>query len=187
MLCFAKRTVSELARHLGTTDNAVREHLAALAQDGLVKQSGRRPGARRPHATYDLTPRGHQLFPKAYGPLLSRFLDVVSEKLPTHSELDLLKEAGARLARAYLGDFESLGPKRRLERLMSVLKPVAELEKKGSQLIIHGCGCPMSALVRSHPELCTLSADLLGDVLGRPVQERCQREGDSPHCCFQIR
>jgi predicted ArsR family transcriptional regulator len=42
-----RRTVEELARALGLTDNAVRNHLATLERDGLVRQDGvrRGPGA----------------------------------------------------------------------------------------------------------------------------------------------
>jgi predicted ArsR family transcriptional regulator len=34
------RTVEELARALGLTDNGIRAHLAALERDGIVRQRG---------------------------------------------------------------------------------------------------------------------------------------------------
>src|SRR5947209_5108632 len=76
------RTVNELAAALGLTDNAVRTHLTALERDGLVHQSGTRPGTRKPNTTYDLVPEAEQqLFPKMYGPILRHLLDVLAERL----------------------------------------------------------------------------------------------------------
>ena len=58
------RTVNELAEALGLTDNAVRAQLTALERDGLVRQSGTRPGKRKPNVVYDLTAKAEHLFPK---------------------------------------------------------------------------------------------------------------------------
>src|SRR3712207_1307210 len=74
----ASRTVEELARALELTDNAVRAHLAALERDGLVRQGGLRRGPGKPSYTYGLTPESERLFPKPYGPVLRRLLDVLA-------------------------------------------------------------------------------------------------------------
>src|SRR3954469_5458853 len=79
LLRSGNRTVNELAEVLGLTDNAIRAHLTALGRDGLVRPSGTRPGPRKPNVTYDLTPEAEHLFPKVYGPVLLRFLDVLKE------------------------------------------------------------------------------------------------------------
>src|SRR5439155_2153803 len=72
------RTVNELAEALALTDNAVRAQLTALERDGLVRQSGTRPGRRKPNVTYDLTAKAEHLFPKVYGLILRHLLDVLS-------------------------------------------------------------------------------------------------------------
>src|SRR4028119_1918149 len=81
LLRSSSRTVNELAAALNLTDNAVRSHLSTLERDGLVQQSGVRPGLRKPHAVYELTAEAEQLFPKAYAPLLNQVLDVLDERL----------------------------------------------------------------------------------------------------------
>src|SRR5215212_6909899 len=73
----AVRTVNELAAALNLTDNAVRVHLTSLERDGLVQQKGMRPGLRKPHYAYELTPDAEQLFPKAYDILLNQLLTVL--------------------------------------------------------------------------------------------------------------
>src|SRR5947209_8995959 len=76
------RTVNELAGELGLTNNAVRTHLTALERDGLIHASGTRPGPRKPHITYDLTPEAGRLFQRIYPPLLHHLLEVLEERLP---------------------------------------------------------------------------------------------------------
>ncbi|MDQ4000884.1 MAG: winged helix-turn-helix domain-containing protein, partial [Actinomycetota bacterium] len=52
------RTVEELARALGLTDNGVRVHLAVLERDGIVRQRGsvrRSSGGGKPAYVYELT------------------------------------------------------------------------------------------------------------------------------------
>jgi predicted ArsR family transcriptional regulator len=63
------RTVEELARAVGLTNNGVRAHLATLERDGIVRQGGTvRPagGGGKPAYVYELTPEVEGLFPKAY-------------------------------------------------------------------------------------------------------------------------
>jgi predicted ArsR family transcriptional regulator len=42
----SRRTIAELARALGLTDNGVRAHLAILERDGIVRQRRRQAGLR---------------------------------------------------------------------------------------------------------------------------------------------
>ncbi|MDP9487804.1 MAG: helix-turn-helix domain-containing protein, partial [Actinomycetota bacterium] len=75
------RTVEELARVLGLTDNGIRAHLAALERDGIVRQRGVvRRGSGKPAYVYGLTSQAEGLFPKAYGPVLRELLDVLAER-----------------------------------------------------------------------------------------------------------
>src|SRR5436189_5108152 len=76
-----ERTVNELAAELRLTDNAVRAHLASLERDRLVSQSGMKPGVRKPHTTYALGSEAEQLFPKAYGRLVSLLMAIFSRRV----------------------------------------------------------------------------------------------------------
>ena len=92
------RTVEELARAVGLTNNGVRAHLATLERDGIVRQGGTvRPasGGGKPAYVYELTPEAEGLFPKAYEPVLGRLLDVLSEGLGPQESEALLRGWGA--------------------------------------------------------------------------------------------
>src|SRR5688500_5855074 len=95
------RTVEELARALGLTDNGIRAHLAVLERDGIVRQRGsvrRGSGGGKPAYVYELTLEAEDLFPKAYEPTLRRLLDVLSDQLGPEESEALLRSAGRRLA-----------------------------------------------------------------------------------------
>src|SRR5687768_3987985 len=97
LLCRGRRTVTELAEHLGLTDNAVRAQLHRLQRDGLARLAGSRRGVRRPHADYELTSKARELFPKAYEPLLQNVVDVLEDQLPQSVARDLLLRAARQL------------------------------------------------------------------------------------------
>ncbi|MFL5704380.1 MAG: hypothetical protein ACJ8AG_16310, partial [Ktedonobacteraceae bacterium] len=60
-----------------------------------------------------------------------------------------------------------------------------ELERSDGISVIRGYSCPFAAVVSSHPEICQLAETLLTELVGVPVQQRCDRHG-SPHCSFVV-
>ena len=182
----ASRTVEELARALELTDNAVRAHLATLERDGLVRQTGLRRGPGKPSYTYDLTPESERLFPKAYGTVLRRLLDVLDERLGPEALEAVLRDVGRRLAGPpATGD----DPHRRLETAVAALNEMGgltELEERDGRPMIVGYSCPLAAAVPGHPEVCRLAEALVQEMVGAPVLERCER-GEPPRCRFEIR
>jgi predicted ArsR family transcriptional regulator len=181
------RTVAELAEALGLTDNAVRAHLATLERDGLVRQAGERPGFRKPHFSYELTPEGEELFPKAYGPLLNRILAQVKERFGSEQLEAVLREVGHRMAEPHRAAGSS-ALEERLERAVELLGSLggqARIERANGKVLIRGAGCPLSEVTTHHAEICALVETLLAKVIDVPVRERCQR-GSSPQCCFEI-
>ena len=101
LLRHSGRTVEELARALGLTDNGVRAHLTVLERDGIARQRGsvrRGSGGGKPAYVYELTSEAEELFPKAYEPVLGRLLDVLGERLGLEESEALLRSVGRRLA-----------------------------------------------------------------------------------------
>ncbi|MBI3966768.1 MAG: ArsR family transcriptional regulator [Chloroflexi bacterium] len=183
----ASRTVDELAGALGLTDNAVRTHLASLERDALVQQEGvRRSGVGKPAYFYELTPEAESLFPKAYGLVLHRLLEVLGERISPEDQLAIMRELGHRLAagqEAPDGELRS-----RVEHAVALLGKLggeAELVEEAGRFTIRGYSCPLAAAIPGHPEVCEIAETLLADVLHVPVRERCQKE-EPPRCCFEI-
>ena len=181
----ASRTVEELAQALGLTDNAVRSHLATLERDGLVRQGELRRGSGKPSYTYVLTPESERLFPKPYGPVLRRLLDVLGERLGPEELESALREVGRRLGSGSRAEGD---PRRRIEAAVAALNELgglAELEERDGELFIVGFSCPIAAAVPGHPEVCRLAEALVQEIIGAPVRECCER-GDPPRCAFEV-
>lgn len=182
-------TVEELADVVGLTNNGVRAHLATLERDGLVRQRGTvrsGSGSGKPAHVYELTPEAEDLFPKAYEPVLSRVLDVLSEELGPEESEALLRTVGRRMAeerevrddevRARLGEAVAV---------LNELGGLAELEERDGGMVIRGHGCPLAAVTPEHPEVCRMAETLVSELAGVPVREHCDR-GAKPRCCFEL-
>lgn len=183
------RTVDELARGLGLTDNGVRAHLATLERDGVVRQAGvrRGEGAGKPATVYELTPEAEAQFSRAYAPVLAAMLEELLTSLPADRSEEVLEGAGRRLAAGAMppagASFEA-----RVEAAVEVLKSLGgavELEAGPLGPIIRGCACPLAETVRQRPEACRVVEALLSAVVGTRVQQCC-RQGDRPSCCFEV-
>src|SRR5215212_1260984 len=189
LLRHSGRTVEELARALGLTDNGVRAHLAVLERDGIVRQRGsvrRGSGGGKPAYVYELTLEAEDLFPKAYEPALRLLLDVLSERLGLEESEALLRSVGRRLVEGKA--VPTRGTRARLEAAAGVLNELgglAELEEQDGTLVIRGYSCPLAAVTPDHPEVCRLAEALVSDVAGVPVHERCDRS-ERPRCCFEV-
>jgi predicted ArsR family transcriptional regulator len=182
------RTVNDLAGELRLTNNAVRTHLTALGRDGLVHASGMRPGPRKPHITYELTPEADHLFPKVYGPLLHHLVDVLKGRMPPADLEEVLRTVGHRMAAEYRRAVPADGLRERAELAVSVLGSLgglAELEGGDGRFVIRSFDCPLAVAVAGHPEVCRLVETLLAEVIGAAVHQRCQTE-PVPQCYFEV-
>jgi len=180
-------TVEELATKLELTDNAVRAHLSTLERDGIVRQSGIRRGARKPHFTYALTEEADGLFPKAYDALLNQLIAVLKSRLSPSEIEDVLREVGRAVA-ASTPNGQDNGLQGRVHKALRVLEAIggsAEIERHDDKIVIRGNGCPLAAAVSVHPEVCRLAETLVGEIVKAPVVEKCDRES-RPQCRFEI-
>jgi predicted ArsR family transcriptional regulator len=183
------RTVEELARAIGLTDNAVRAHLAILERDGLVRPVGvrRGPGAGKPATLYELHPEAEPLFSRAYAPVLRAMLDVIAERLPEAQVEAMMRDVGRQLAaefgRDVTGDLHARV--HAAAALLGALGGEAYVEKGDDTLQLRGYGCPLSAAVTPRAEVCRAVEALLSEVIGVAVREHCDR-GERPKCCFQV-
>ena len=184
------RTVEELARAVGLTDNAVRAHLSTLERDGLVRQEGlrRSEGPGKPATLYEIHPDAEPLFSRAYAPVLNAVLDELAEQLPADRSGALMHAVGRRLAagvpRHPGADLEARV--RAGVALLNSLGGAAQIERNDAGVLsIRGCGCPLSATTARRPQVCSAMEALLTEVVGAPVKESCER-GDRPQCCFVV-
>lgn len=182
-----RQSVTELAAALKVTGNAVRSHLTALERDGLIRRGGTRPGPRRPAVTYEISPEGDQLFPKAYGPILRDLLDVLAAELPARRLETVLRTVGHRLARNFRPVAASARPEERADRAVGVLQEqggCCELQNGREKVVLQCFDCPLAVATEGHREICRLVETILSDVLAVAVHEQCRT--NPPRCRFEF-
>jgi predicted ArsR family transcriptional regulator len=182
----SSHTANEIARHLGLTHNAVRDHLAALLREGVVQEAGRQRGVSRPAVVYEIIPDAEAVFSKAYIPFVAHLLRVLRERLPQRELDEIMHLVGQRFAAEWprlRGDLPQ-----RVEAVSLLLEDLGALntvEKLDGGLIIRGYGCLLSAAVHGRPEVCRAMESLVTELLEAPVRECCER-GERPRCCFEV-
>lgn len=183
-------TADDIASTLGVTRSAIRAHITSMERDGVVRRAGQRPGATRPSHVFELTAEVEQLLSTAYVPLLTQLVDVFAAGLPATRLETMLRQAGKQLAdelsqgRRPAGDLATRVAMAS-EMMNEQLGATTHVEANGTY-VIRGFGCPLAALTGKHPGVCMAMESLVGEVVGVPVRECCDRS-DRPHCCFEIR
>ena len=183
-------TADDIAAKLKLTTSAVRAQLAGMERDGVVQRVGQRPGTTRPSQVFELTPEVEQLLSQAYVPLLAQFVRVFTRGLPTTEVNALMGDAGKALAEELLAGKKPPGSLRARVAFVSDLMntqlgAVTHVESNG-ELVIRGAGCPVAALTGKHPAVCLAMESFVGEIVGAPTRECCDRSS-RPRCCFEIR
>jgi DeoR family transcriptional regulator, suf operon transcriptional repressor len=182
-------TVDEIAEQLNLTANAVRAQITGMERDGVARRVGLRPGTTRPSQVYQLTEEVEQLLSRAYVPLLTQVIQVFAGRFPAPEVEDALRHAGRGLADELLAGQRPAGPlETRVtaasDLLNSQLGALTHVERNG-EYVIRGRGCPLAAVTGKNPAVCLAMEAFVGEVIGAPVHECCDRL-DRPRCCFKI-
>ena len=179
-------TATEIADQLELTYNAVRVHLTALERDGLIRKAGLRRGETRPSATYELAAGVEDALSRAYMPFASHLMRALGDRLPDQELTELMGDVGRRLAAEWP---QPRGPvTQRVDEASALLQELGapnEVQRSGNALRIRGFGCLLAAAVHGQPHVCHAMESLLGELVGAPVHECCER-GAQPRCCFEI-
>ena len=181
-------TVSDLAKEVDLTNNAVRAHLLSLERDGLVRHSGFQAGHRKPHFTYSLTPEADNLFPKSYDSLLNVLISVLKKKFSPVELNKTFQDVGHLLTEDQKTNGKNESLENRAKRGLEALKTLggtARIKKTNGSFVIKSENCPLSNVVAEHPEACRIAETFLADVTGADVRENCEKT-KSPRCRFEI-
>ncbi|HEV2414422.1 MAG TPA: ArsR family transcriptional regulator [Candidatus Dormibacteraeota bacterium] len=137
-------SAEHIARGLGVTVGAVRQHLTVLEGEGLVAHRDERSGPGRPRRLYCITPAGESLWPKRYGQLTNQLLDFVRQESPELVDKVFTRRGEVRVERAATRlsglDFDAS-----IEELTRILDEDGYLadcrrESDGSWLVVeHNC------------------------------------------------
>jgi predicted ArsR family transcriptional regulator len=170
-------TAAALAERLDLTPAAVRRHLDALLEEGMI--AAREPrsqatrGRGRPAKVFVLTEAGRDHFDQQYDDLAVQALRFLAE---TGGEDAVRQFANRRVAfieerfEATLADNPHLSPTEALAQIFTDEGYAASVRDipVGDQLCQQHC--PVSHVAHEFPQLCEAETEAIGRVLGRHVQ-----------------
>ena len=154
-----------LARLRGVALTAVRQQIAALEREGLVRSNVERRGVGRPTRLYALTEKAETLFPQGYGPLALSLLRQI-RAVDGVTKIDALLARRSRdLLKAYR---ERLKGKTVAEKWRELARIRAEegYMAKGGATGLTEHHCPIAAIAREFPQVCAFEKRLFEQVLG---------------------
>lgn len=175
-------TAADVARVLDITPAAVRRHLAALSERGLVATRERRTyGARergRPAKVYVPTDAGRAGFVHAYDELAIELLEYLAATAGEQGVADFARRHFAALEEGYrtsmqaraadsgesVSALDALAGALTDDGFMADVRPV----RSGPQLCQHHC--PVSNVATRFPELCVAEAEVFGRLVSSHVQ-----------------
>jgi predicted ArsR family transcriptional regulator len=164
---------ARIARRLGLTPMAVRQHLYALQSEKLVAAEDRRGPRGRPAKYWRLTKEADRLFPDAYAELSVALIGALGETFGASGlqrVLDTRCAAQRVTYRARIGRSASLGEKLRvLARQRTEEGYMAEVRRDGDGFLFIENHCPICAAATACQGFCATELDLFRDVLGPQV------------------
>jgi len=180
------RTVEELAKALGITDNAVRNQLEKLEAGNLIIRAGARPGTSKPFTLYAITIEGQVQFSTLYLPVLTQFLRVADGKCSGTQLESFMTETGKSLAKKYPRPTGAVRQRAHAAaRLLKSFGGIAEVRTRDGTLVIQSLSCPLAALTSEHPAACNVLEGFLTQYVGAPVKSCCSLS-EEPRCCFEV-
>ena len=183
-------SIADLAGAFEISSNAARQHVTALERDGYVKRDRPKPTAGKPATTYRVTTAGRELFPKAYEAVLGEVVSELGQEWDGDDLEAFFHKIGRRLAdRSPVSKEAPL--EERIEAVVTLLTELgAVLEvsrfKTTGTVRIDGIGCPLSGVVRGHPELCQMLAAMIEDLTFQPTKVLCHNKEENPSCGFLV-
>ena len=165
-------TATDLASEFGLTDTALRQHLDALEEVGMVTRSMAEPvGRGRPPVHWQLAPAAAEAFPDRHGELTVDLLGSVRSTLGQRALDRVIAARSDRQVAAYeqsLAGSTKLGE--RLQRLADVRSDEgylaeARADDDGAYLLIEH-HCPIRDAATACGALCTAELDVFQRVLG---------------------
>src|SRR5215469_10324465 len=91
----------DLARALGITAEAVRQHLVQLATAGLVTSEVEKRGVGRPSRLWSLTAAGHARFPDTHAELTVQLIDTIRQTFGPGALDRIIRERQNEIRRGY--------------------------------------------------------------------------------------
>lgn len=186
-------TIDELSVRLAITRNAVRQHVAALVNDGLVLKAQTRASGGRPEQLYALSEQGHECFPRHYAWFAQLLVESVEREVGVDGMVERLEAMGTRAGQQLLAQNPgTLDQGQRIGQLGSLLQQLGydahSVASNGAKVdAIEADNCVFHTLARNNPHVCRFDLALLEAYTNSTVEhQQCMAKGDGM-CRFHFK
>lgn len=171
-------------RDVGLT--AVRQQLAALEREGLVRARLERRKIGRPTRLYALTEKAEALFPQGYGPLALSLLRQI-RAVDGEAKIDaLLARRTRELAKLYKARMKGMSTAERWRELARIRAEEGYMARGGAAgLTEHHC--PIAAIAREFPQVCSFEKRLFEQVIGAKLERTDHLASGGSACVYARR
>lgn len=184
--------ITELARELGVSYEAIRQQVVQLEGDGLIvarleRSAGGKAG--RPTKSYVLSNAGEHAFVKHYDVLASELIATIAAKLGDEALHDLLSELTETRVRRWLPRLEGKSLEERLEILKNIYvedDPFTSVQSGDAEPGLIERNCPFFNVASRQPRLCSVTISTLSRLLGYRVRREKKFQDGDGCCVFRI-
>ena len=183
-------TVDGLSAQLQITRNAVRQHLAALERDDLVRRGETKPSGGRPEQLYLLSDRGAEMFPRRYSWFSELLIEAMAADIGREGVGAKLDQMGRAVGRQLLSS--KAPPSDRgaliaaLAEIMKELGYAAKVAPSPADDTIEANNCVFHHLAAKFPEVCRFDLGLIGAFTDAKVDhQECMVRGGRM-CRFKL-
>ena len=164
-------SANELGRVMSVSASDIRHHLSILLDQASITIIGQRPafGRGRPARLYALT---QPASPNNLEALADGLLTELLAGVPPENQPAVLRRLARRLSANATPD--GINPTQRIYatiRRLNAMNYRAQWEARSDAPLVMLGRCPYEALLREHPELCQLDAQLLEELTGLPANQ----------------
>jgi len=178
----AGMTADGLSAQLEITRNAVRQHLAALENDGLVKKGITRASGGRPEQLYVLTDKGNECFPRHYAWFAQLLIESVQQDTGADGLNERLGSMGTLVGKQLRTQHPELvnrGEKvQKLAEIMEQLGYNARSAGSDKTTVLEADNCVFHTLALANPNICQFDLALLAAFTDSAVDhQECMAKG----------
>ncbi|MFD2208140.1 helix-turn-helix transcriptional regulator [Virgibacillus halophilus] len=178
-------TLEAIMTHFTISDAAVRKHLHELENQSIVRRNAVKQKLGRPFFTYELTKRGHGMYPNQYEHLPVELLQDLEELQGSQAVDALLKKRMEREKDFYdkaMTAHEEAGRIAEIAELLSEKGYMVELETRhGGEYIMKNFHCPIANLAVNYQQVCHNEQEMYAALFPDfdIVSHQCITDGDS--------
>lgn len=187
-------SMDEAVTHTDLAKTTLREHFLQLERDGYIRREYIRSGPGRPSLQYQITPKGHRLFPSSESELireLLKFLKEQGDEQTIEQFFETFWEERLRKAQNRMDEASGSDVKTRLDELMKFLDEEGFMPELGTaennkKVTIKECNCPFREVVKETRLPCKLEAIFYQKLFDGEVERTSYiAEGDFS-CTYEV-